>query len=129
MAMEIDVQLPLKQALAKAKTYSEAKDWLKAASAYEKAANLMSTWAEQAHGREAEERRKKMAIEYRQIAQRLRSGEVYSDTRARLRGGLRQGIPREGRRSRRRDQVDRLQPLARVEDHLGRHRRARRDQE
>jgi len=74
-AMEIDVQLPLKQALAKAKTYSEAKDWAKAASAYEKAANLMSTWAEQAHGREAEERRKKMAIEYRQIAQRLRSGE------------------------------------------------------
>ena len=82
-AMEIDVQLPLKQALAKAKTYTEAKDWAKAASAYEKAATLMSTWAEQAHGREAEERRKKMAIEYRAIAQRLRSGEVYSETPAR----------------------------------------------
>jgi SpoVK/Ycf46/Vps4 family AAA+-type ATPase len=79
-AMEIDVQLPLKQALAKAKTYSEAKDWVKAASAYEKAANLMSTWAEQAHGREAEERRKKMAIEYRQIAQRLRNGEGGTDS-------------------------------------------------
>src|SRR5205085_9408765 len=78
--MEIDVQLPLKQALAKAKTYTEAKDWAKAASAYEKAANLMSTWAEQAHGREAEERRKKMAIEYRQIAQRLRSGEATIDS-------------------------------------------------
>jgi SpoVK/Ycf46/Vps4 family AAA+-type ATPase len=79
-AMEIDVQLPLKQALAKAKTYTEAKDWAKAATAYEKAANLMSTWAEQAHGREAEERRKKMAIEYRQIAQRLRSGEATTDS-------------------------------------------------
>src|ERR1041384_4126570 len=83
MAMEIDVHLPLKQALAKAKTYTEAKDWAKAATAYEKAATLMSTWAEQAHGREAEERRKKMAIEYRAIAQRLRSGEVYSETPAR----------------------------------------------
>src|SRR6185295_8084876 len=79
-AMEIDVQLPLKQALAKAKTYTEAKDWAKAASAYEKAATLMSTWAEQAHGREAEERRKKMAIEYRAIAQRLRSGEATTDS-------------------------------------------------
>src|SRR5437016_8575338 len=78
--MEIDVQRPLKQALAKAKTYSEAKDSAKAASAYEKAATLMSTWAEQAHGREAEERRKKMAIEYRAIAQRLRSGEATSDS-------------------------------------------------
>src|SRR5436190_9173266 len=80
MAMEIDVQLPLRQALAKAKTYTEAKDWPKAASAYEKAATLMSTWAEQAHGRDAEERRKKMAIEYRAIAQRLRSGEAGSDS-------------------------------------------------
>ena len=43
--MEVDVQIPLKQALAKAKTFTEAKDWAKAASAYEKAANLMSTWA------------------------------------------------------------------------------------
>src|SRR5262252_1647177 len=78
--MEVDVQAPLKQALAKAKSFAEAKDWAKAASAYEKAANLMSTWAEQAHGREAEERRKKMAIEYRQIAQRLRSGEATTDS-------------------------------------------------
>jgi len=81
--MEVDVQAPLKQALAKAKSFAEAKDWAKAASAYEKAATLMSTWAEQAHGREAEERRKKMAIEYRAIAQRLRSGEVYTETPAR----------------------------------------------
>ncbi|RPH42745.1 MAG: ATP-binding protein [Planctomycetota bacterium] len=82
-AMEIDVQLPLKQALAKAKTFTEAKDWAKAASAYEKAAALMSTWAEQAHGREAEERRKKMAIEYRALAQRLRSGETTNDSSVR----------------------------------------------
>src|SRR5436190_3401578 len=80
--MEIDVQLPLKQALAKAKTFTEAKDWSKAASAYEKAANLMSMWAEQAHGREAEERRKKMALQYRQLALKLRSGEVSFDAPA-----------------------------------------------
>src|SRR5579862_6989566 len=74
--MEVDVQAPLKQALAKAKSFTEAKDWTKAASAYEKAANLMSVWAEQAHGREAEERRKKMALQYRALAQKLRSGEI-----------------------------------------------------
>ena len=80
--MEVDVQAPLKQALAKAKTFTEAKDWPKAASAYEKAANLMSMWAEQAHGREAEERRKKMALQYRQLALKLRSGEVSFDAPA-----------------------------------------------
>jgi len=74
--MELDVQAPLKQALAKAKTFTEAKDWTKAASAYEKAANLMSMWAEQAHGRDAEERRKKMALQYRALAQKLRNGEI-----------------------------------------------------
>lgn len=74
--MEVDVQAPLKQALAKAKSFTEAKDWSKAASAYEKAANLMSMWAEQAHGREAEERRKKMALQYRSLAQKLRNGEI-----------------------------------------------------
>jgi len=74
--MEVDVQAPLKQALAKAKTFTEAKDWAKAATAYEKAANFMSMWAEQAHGREAEERRKKMALQYRALAQKLRNGEI-----------------------------------------------------
>jgi SpoVK/Ycf46/Vps4 family AAA+-type ATPase len=74
--MEVDVQAPLKQALAKAKSFTESKDWSKAASAYEKAANLMSMWAEQAHGREAEERRKKMALQYRALAQKLRNGEI-----------------------------------------------------
>src|ERR1051325_2420358 len=78
--MEVDVQAPLKQALAKAKSFAEAKAWAKAAPAYEKAPTLMSTWAEQAHGREAEERRKKMAIEYRAIAQRMRSGEVSTES-------------------------------------------------
>src|SRR5579872_2621703 len=77
--MEVDVQAPLKQALAKAKSFTEAKDWTKAASAYEKAANLMSLWAEQAHGREAEERRKKMALQYRSLAQKLRNGEIAVD--------------------------------------------------
>jgi len=77
--MEVDVQAPLKQALAKAKSFYDAKDYPKAASAYEKAANLMSMWAEQAMGRDAEERRKKMAIQYREIAQRLRAGEVAAD--------------------------------------------------
>src|SRR5579863_6291590 len=80
--MEVDVQAPLKQALAKAKSFTEARDWPKAASAYEKAANLMSMWAEQAHGREAEERRKKMSIQYRQLAQKLRSGEVLPESPA-----------------------------------------------
>ncbi len=73
--MEINVQDPLKKALAKAKAHYEAKEFDKAAVAYEQAANLMSIFAEQAQGREAEERRKKKAIEYREIARRLRSGE------------------------------------------------------
>jgi SpoVK/Ycf46/Vps4 family AAA+-type ATPase len=77
--MEVDVQAPLKQALAKAKSFYDAKDFSKAASAYEKAANLMSMWADQAMGREAEERRKKMALQYREIAKKLRAGEVASD--------------------------------------------------
>src|SRR2546427_6419654 len=77
--MEVDVQAPLKQALAKAKSFYDAKDYSKAASAYEKAANLMSMWAEQAMGRDAEERRKKMALQYREIAKKLRAGEVASD--------------------------------------------------
>lgn len=74
--MDLDVHTSLKQVLAKAKTFEDAKDWPKAASAYDKAANLMSLWAEQAVGRDAEERRKKKALEYRAFAQRLRSGEA-----------------------------------------------------
>jgi SpoVK/Ycf46/Vps4 family AAA+-type ATPase len=74
--MDLDVHTSLKQALAKARTFEDSKDWPKAASAYDKAANLMSMWAEQAVGRDAEERRKKKALEYRAYAQRLRSGEA-----------------------------------------------------
>lgn len=74
--MDLDVHSSLKTVLAKAKTFEDSKDWPKAASAYEKAANLMSMWAEQAVGRDAEERRKKKAIEYRSYAQRLRNGET-----------------------------------------------------
>ena len=74
--MDLDVHTSLKQVLAKAQTFETSKDWPKAASAYEKAANLMSMWAEQAHGRDAEERRKKKALEYRSYAARLRNGET-----------------------------------------------------
>jgi katanin p60 ATPase-containing subunit A1 len=74
--MDLDVHTSLKQVMAKAKTFEDAKDWPKAASAYEKAANLYSMWAEQAHGRDAEERRKKKALELRSHAARLRSGET-----------------------------------------------------
>ncbi len=77
--MELDVQTPIKQALAKAKSFTQSKQYDKAASAYEKAANLIALWAEQAIGREAEERRKKMAIQYREVARRLRSGEINHD--------------------------------------------------
>ena len=56
--MDLDVHTSLKQVLAKAQSLEQSKDWPKAASAYEKAANLMSVWAEQAVGRDAEEDRK-----------------------------------------------------------------------
>lgn len=78
--MEVDVHGSIKVTLAKAKASYDAKDFDKAANAYEKAANLISLWAEQAVGREAEERRKKMAIQYREIAQKLRSGEMAPGT-------------------------------------------------
>ncbi len=77
--MELDVHAPIKQALSKARSYTEAREYSKAAAAYEKAANLMSIFAEQAIGREAEERRKKKAIQYREMARKLRSGELAPD--------------------------------------------------
>ena len=80
--MELDVHAPIKQALSKARSFYEGKEYDKAAAAYEKAANLMSIFAEQAMGREAEERRKKKAIEYRELARKLRSGEVTPGTPA-----------------------------------------------
>jgi SpoVK/Ycf46/Vps4 family AAA+-type ATPase len=80
--MELDFHTPIKQALSKAKSFEDAKDFDQAAGAYEKAANLMLKFAEQAIGREAEERRKKKAIEYREYAKRLRSGELAPGTPA-----------------------------------------------
>src|SRR5437667_8129062 len=74
--MEMDVHEPIKRALAKAKQHYQAGENEKAASCYEKAANLLGIYAEQATSRDAENRRKKMAIEYREIAHRLRSGDT-----------------------------------------------------
>jgi len=80
--MELDFHTPIKQALSKAKTFEDAKDFDQAAGAYDRAANLMLKFAEQAMGREAEERRKKKAIEYREYAKRLRAGELAPGTPA-----------------------------------------------
>jgi SpoVK/Ycf46/Vps4 family AAA+-type ATPase len=74
--MDLDLHEPIKKALSRARQASDAGDNSRAAAAYDKAANLMSLFAEQATGREAEERRKRMAIEYREMARKLRSGEV-----------------------------------------------------
>lgn len=73
--MELDLQEPIKKCLAAAKRAYEEKDLARAAAAYEKAADLMSTFAEQAIGREAEQRRKRKAVEYRELAKKLRAGE------------------------------------------------------
>ncbi|HXG62646.1 MAG TPA: ATP-binding protein [Planctomycetota bacterium] len=78
--MELDLHTPIKQALARARASYEARDYGEAARAYEKAANLMLKFAEQAIGREAEERRRRMAVEYREMAHRLRAGEVAPGT-------------------------------------------------
>ncbi len=74
--MEMDVHEPIKRALAKAKQHFKDGEPEKAAACYEKAANLLGVYAEQATSREAEQRRKQMAIQYREIARRLRSGDT-----------------------------------------------------
>src|SRR5688572_32963928 len=74
--MELDLHEPIKKALSRARQASESGDSSRAAAAYDKAASLMALYAEQATGREAEERRKRKAIEYREMARKLRSGEV-----------------------------------------------------
>jgi len=74
--MELDLHEPIKKALSRARQAYESGDHPRAAANYDKAAALMSLYAEQATGREAEERRKGKAIEYRQMARKLRSGEV-----------------------------------------------------
>ena len=71
----MDLYSPIKQALTKAKELYDARDFDKAAALYDKAASLMSIYAEQAIGRDAEMRRRKKAMEYREIAKKLRSGE------------------------------------------------------
>jgi SpoVK/Ycf46/Vps4 family AAA+-type ATPase len=78
--MELDLHTPIKQAIARARASYEARDYDEAARAYEKAANLMLKFAEQAIGREAEERRRRKAVEYREMAHRLRAGEVAPGT-------------------------------------------------
>lgn len=72
----MDLYTPIKQALTKAKELYEAREHDKAAASYDKAASLMSIYAEQAIGRDAEMRRRKKAVEYREIAKKLRSGEI-----------------------------------------------------
>src|SRR5262245_52693805 len=74
--MELDLHEPIKKALSCARQASEAGDSARAAAAYDKAASLMALYAEQATGREAEERRKRKSIEYREMARQLRFGEV-----------------------------------------------------
>ncbi|HZN61443.1 MAG TPA: ATP-binding protein [Planctomycetota bacterium] len=74
--MDLDLHEPIKKALSRARQASESGDHSRAAAAYDKAASLMSLFAEQATGREAEERRKRKAIEYREMAKKLRSGEI-----------------------------------------------------
>ncbi len=72
----MDLYSPIKLALTKAKELYEAREFDRAAAAYDKAAALMSIYAEQAIGRDAEMRRKKKAMEYREVAKKLRSGEI-----------------------------------------------------
>ncbi|MBI3271947.1 MAG: ATP-binding protein [Planctomycetes bacterium] len=72
----MDLHDPIKQALARAKEHVDRREPAKAAAAYEKAANLMAIYADQAIGREAELRRKKKVLEWREVARRLRSGEA-----------------------------------------------------
>jgi len=74
--MELDVHAPIKEALARARSFHEAGDPDRAAAAYEKAATLMFLFAEQAVGREAEERRKRKALEFRELARKLRAREL-----------------------------------------------------
>ncbi len=93
--MEMDVHEPIKRALAKARQHYQAGESEKAASCYEKAANLLGVYAEQATSREAEMRRKKMAIEYREIARRLRSGDTV-DERDADNGGAAKAAPAAG---------------------------------
>jgi SpoVK/Ycf46/Vps4 family AAA+-type ATPase len=72
----IDLHEPIKQALTAAQKAFDDNDLTRAAAAYDQASNLMALYAEKALGRDAELRRKKKAVEYREIAQKLRAGEL-----------------------------------------------------
>ncbi len=91
--MDLDLHEPIKKALSRARQASDAGDNSRAAAAYDKAANLMSLFAEQATGREAEERRKRMAIEYREMARKLRSGEVAERSAPTAKGNGSEAVP------------------------------------
>jgi katanin p60 ATPase-containing subunit A1 len=91
--MDLDLHEPIKKALSRARQASDAGDNSRAAAAYDKAANLMSLFAEQATGREAEERRKRMAIEYREMARKLRSGEVAERSAPPAKGNGSEAVP------------------------------------
>ena len=91
--MDLDLHQPIKKALSRAREASESGDNPRAAAAYDKAASLMSLYAEQATGREAEERRKRMAIEYREMAKRLRTGEVAERAPAPAAGNGSEAVP------------------------------------
>lgn len=71
----MDLYAPIKASLTKARELYEAGEMDKAAGQYDKAASLMTIYADQAIGRDAEARRKRKAMEYREIAKKLRSGE------------------------------------------------------
>ena len=94
--MDLDLHEPIKKALSRARKASEAGDSLSAAAAYDKAASLMSLFAEQATGREAEERRKRKAIEYREMARKLRTGEVAERVPAPAAGNGSEAVPETG---------------------------------
>jgi SpoVK/Ycf46/Vps4 family AAA+-type ATPase len=87
--LELDLKEPIKKALAAAKSAFEERDYSTAAAAYDKAAELMSRFAEQAIGREAEMRRKRKSIEYREAAQKLRNGEFADPDEGRPPSGAR----------------------------------------
>ena len=108
--MDLDLKEPIKKALTKAKSAYGKKDYLNAATAYDKAAELMSRFAEQAIGREAEMRRKRKSIEYREIAKKLRNGEYRDpdDGRPTTKSGKKDAAPTPATGSELRDQVSAL---------------------
>lgn len=105
--MELDLKEPIKKALTRAKEAYEKKDYPTAASAYDKAAELMSRFAEQAIGREAETRRKRKAIEYRETAKKLRDGE-YGEPEPETKVGRKDSDPPKAPGSEFRDQISGL---------------------